>query len=418
MTAFLLLLLAYTISQFDRGFLAMVAPDLGRDLGLSASDLALLSAAWFLAFAVGQVPSGLWLDRFGPRRTVAGLLMLAAFGTALLCAAQGFAAGLFAMALIGFGCAPALMGSLYLFGRLYPPERFAMLSSLMIGLGTAGDLLGSTPLALATEAFGWRPILAGLAAVTALSALLILWLIRDPPRLPEPDRTSFLRGYLTVAMMRPLWPLFPVVFVSYAVVIATRSLWVGSYLGSVHGFDALARGHGALAMSAAMALGGIAYGPLERLVRDPKTTALAGCLVTALAFVALGLLGAASAPLAVALLALIGGAGLSYAILMAHARRFLPAHLLGRGVSFMNILFMGGASAAQGLSAAFVLNAGALDPVSLYGRLFLAFGLVLLAASAVYARAPRAPVLAALTPDPGPPPPASAPGAPGRAGRA
>jgi hypothetical protein len=120
----------------------------------------------------------------------------------------------------------------------------------------------------------------------------------------------------------------------------------------------------------------------------------------------------------VALLALIGGAGLSYAILMAHARRFLPAHLLGRGVSFMNILFMGGASAAQGLSAAFVLNAGALDPASLYGRLFLAFGLVLLAASAVYARAPRAPVLVALTPDPGPPPPASAPGGPGRAGRA
>jgi predicted MFS family arabinose efflux permease len=392
-TAFLVLLLAYTISQFDRGFLAIVGPELGRDLGLSASDLALFSSAWFAAFAMGQVPTGLCLDRVGPRRTVGGFLVLAALGTGGLAFAHGFAGGLVAMALIGLGCAPALMGGLYLFGRLYPVERFAMLSSLMIGLGTTGDLLGATPLALATQAFGWRPILVGLAALTLGSALLIFALIRDPPRVTEPARASLLRGFATVAGMRPLWPVFPVVFVSYAVVIATRSLWVGSYLGNVHGFDALARGNGALAMSAAMAFGGIGYGPLERIVRDPKRTALGGCLVTGLALTALGLLGARSSALAVALLALVGAAGLSYAILMAHARRFFPVHLLGRGVSFMNILFMGGASAVQGLSSLFVLHAAGLDPATLYGRLFLAFGLALLAATAVYAFAPRAPSL-------------------------
>lgn len=414
MTAFLVLLLAYTISQFDRGFLAIVAPDLGRDLGLSASDLALLSSAWFAAFAAGQVPTGLCLDRIGPRRTVAGFLVLAALGAAGLAFAQGFGGGLAGMALIGLGCAPALMGSLYLFGRLYPVERFAMLSSLMIGFGTTGDLLGATPLALATQAFGWRPILLGLAAVTLGSALLILALIRDPPRVVEPARTSLLRGFATVAAMRALWPVFPVVFVSYAVVIATRSLWVGAYLGSVHGFDAIARGNGTLAMSAAMALGAIGYGPLERALRDPKRTALGGCLVTGLALTALGLVGARSASVAVALLAVVGAAGLSYAILMAHARRFFPAHLLGRGVSFMNIVFMGGASAVQGLSSLFVLHAPGLDPATLYGRLFLAFGLALLAATAVYAFAPRAPGLIAATP----PPPGSWPAAPGREDRA
>ncbi|KTS33101.1 MFS transporter, partial [Methylobacterium indicum] len=257
MTAFLVLLLAYTISQFDRGFLAMVAPDLGPDLGLAASDLALLSAGWFLAFAIGQVPTGLLLDRVGPRRTVAGFLVLAALGAGLLGLAQGFAGAAAAMALIGLGCAPALMGGLYLFGRSYPPERFAMLSSVMIGLGTSGDLLGSTPLALASHAFGWRTILVGLALVTLAAAGLVLWLIEDPPRLSDPSKgptkTSIWRGFAEVARMRALWPVFPVVFVSYAVVIATRSLWVGSYLGAVHGLDPLQRGNGTLAMSAAMA---------------------------------------------------------------------------------------------------------------------------------------------------------------------
>ncbi len=426
MTPFLVLLLAYTISQFDRGFLAMVAPDLGPDLGLQPSDLALLSAGWFLAFALGQVPTGLLLDRVGPRRSVAGFLVVAALGAACLGFAQGFASAAAAMALIGLGCAPALMGGLYLFGRVYPPGRFAMLSSLMIGLGTAGDLLGSTPLALASHAFGWRAILFGLSAVTLLAAGLVLWLIVDPPRLADPPRTSVWRGFAEVARMRALWPIFPVVFVSYAVVIATRSLWVGAYLGSVHGLDALQRGNGTLAMSAAMAMGAIGYGPLERLVRDPKRTALGGCLVTGLALSGLGLFGGGSTALAVVLLALIGAAGLSYGILMAHARRFFPAHLLGRGVAFMNIVFMGGAAAAQGLSALFVLGTGGLAPDALYGRLFLAYGLALLAATAVYAFAPREPVFGQIGPvDPGrgtpeatPPPLASAPAEPGRAGRA
>ncbi|AWN51692.1 MFS transporter [Methylobacterium sp. 17Sr1-1] len=391
MTSFLVLLLTYTISQFDRGFLAMVAPDLGPDLGLQPSDLALLSAGWFLAFAAGQVPTGLLLDRVGPRRTVAGFLVVAALGAACLGLAQGFSGAAAAMALIGLGCAPALMGGLYLFGRVYPPERFAMLSSLMIGLGTAGDLLGSTPLALASHALGWRAILFGLSAVTVAAAGLVLWLIVDPPRLADPPRTSVWHGFAEVARMRALWPVFPVVFVSYAVVIATRSLWVGSYLGSVHGLDALQRGNGTLAMSAAMAAGAIGYGPLERLVRDPKRTALGGCLVTGLSLAALGLLGGGSTALAVALLALTGAAGLSYGILMAHARRFFPAHLLGRGVAFMNIVFMGGAAALQGLSALFVLGTGGLSPDALYGRLFLAYGLALLAATAVYAFAPRKP---------------------------
>ncbi|WP_298959957.1 MFS transporter [uncultured Methylobacterium sp.] len=413
MTAFLVLLLAYTISQFDRGFLAIVAPDLGRDLGLSAADLAILSASWFGAFAAGQVPTGLCLDRFGPRGTVAVFLVLAALGGAVLALAHAFGMALAAMVLIGFGCAPALMGGLYLFGRLYPPGRFAMLSSMMIGLGTAGDILGSAPLALAVRAFGWRPILAALAVLTAATAALIVALIRDPPRLNAPGTPgqagpSLLGGFAAVAAMRPLWFIFPVVFVSYAVVIATRSLWVGGYFAEVHGFDTLARGNGTLAMSVAMALGGIGYGPLERWVGEPKRTALAGCLVTGLAFVALGLLGARSPAGAVALLALIGAAGLSYAILMAHGRLFFPAHLLGRGVALMNIVFMGGACAVQALSAAFVLRAGGLDPAALYGRLFLAFGLALLAATALYARAPRAPVSA-------PPRPACAPAAPGRA---
>jgi hypothetical protein len=87
------------------------------------------------------------------------------------------------------------------------------------------------------------------------------------------------------------------------------------------------------------------------------------------------------------LLAAIGFFGMTYAILMVHARAFMPAHLLGRGVTFMNCVFMAGAGLAQSLSGRFVQWAGAqgMAPVDIYGRLHTAFGLILLAAGGVYA---------------------------------
>jgi predicted MFS family arabinose efflux permease len=394
--AFLILLAAYTLSQFYRAFLAIVAVDLDRDLGLTAADLGQVSAAWFVAFAFGQFPVGYALDRFGPRRTVSAFMIAAVAGAAWLAAASSKAECLAAMALIGLGCAPVLMGSLYLFGRVYPPERFAMLSSLIIGLGSAGNLIGATPLALAAETFGWRAALAGMAAVTAASALLVALALRDPERLQPAGDGAGTGGFLEIAAMRGLWLIFPVTLVSYAVVIATRALWIAPFLADTHGFDAIARGNAAFVMGVAMSLGALAFGPAERLIGDPKRTVLVGCGLTGLLYVALGLAGPTSAVAAVALLAGIGAAGMTYGIIMAHARRFFPAHLLGRGVTLMNFVFMGGAGLTQLLSGAFVSRAGAAGsmPADTFATLFMAFGAALLAATALYVLAPARPARA------------------------
>ena len=393
MPAFLALLLAYVLSQFYRAFLAVVAADLSRDLGLSASDLGLVSSAWFAAFAVGQIPVGLALDRFGPRRTVAGGMLFAVAGAALLAFASGFGGAAAALAVIGLGCAPVLMGAMYLIGRTQPPERFATLSALMIGLGNLGNLAGATPLALASAAFGWRWTMLAIAALTALAALLVALTVRDPPPAEGGPEGAGLAGYRDLLAIPALWLLLPVVATGYAVVIAARSLWIAPYLGELHGFDAIARSNAAFVMAAAIAAGALAYGPLERWVGDPKRTALAGSALTAAGFVAIGLAGHAGGGLAVALFALVGAAGLTYGTLMTHGRRFLPARLLGRGMTLLNIGFIGGAGLLQAASAAFVRHADAagLPAATTYGRLYLAFGLGLALATAVYARAPRGP---------------------------
>ena len=79
------------ISQFYRTTLAAIAPELMHELTLSAGELGLASSAFFLAFAAMQIPVGMLLDRFGPRRTVPSLLILAVTGAITISQAEGFA---------------------------------------------------------------------------------------------------------------------------------------------------------------------------------------------------------------------------------------------------------------------------------------------------------------------------------------
>lgn len=390
MQGFLVLLFAYTLSQFYRSFLAVIAGDLSRELGLDAAQLGSISAAWFVAFAVAQFPVGVALDRIGPRWTLAGLSLVAVVGAVSLASAGSFGACVAAMALIGIGCAPALMASMYVFARTYAFGRFATLSSTLIGLGTVGNLLGATPLALAVERLGWRPSMLLVAGLTAVSALLVAAFLRDPlPVRPERPHSSMLGGLRTVLTLRALWPLLPITAVSYAVVIATRALWIAPFLGSVHRLDVSDLGYAALAMGVAMSLGALAYGPIERTF-GAKTTTLCGVTSCALAFLGLGLWGHEGLLLATAFLAAIGALGMSYAILMAHAREFIPPELLGRGVTFMNFVFIAGAGIVQWCSGLFVRwsEGEGVSPVLTYGRLHLAFGTLLLAAVAIYVFAP------------------------------
>lgn len=394
MAALAVLLFAYVLSQFFRAFLAIVAADLTRELGLDAAQLGSLSAVWFAAFAFTQFPVGITLDRFGPRGTIAGFMLLAVAGAGWFAAAGSYTSLIVSMALIGAGCAPVLMGSLYYYGRVAPPERFAMMASITIGVGTFGNLLGATPLALAVARFGWRPSIAAIAAVTLLAAALVLLVLRDPPQVRrEGEQAGVLAGLGEIARIRALWLMLPLMLVSYAVVIALRSLWIAPFFGQVHGFDAVERGNAALAMGAALSLGALAYGPFERWIGGPKPATLAGSIITAAALLTLGLAGHASALAAVALYVVVGAIGMTYGILMAHARLFFPPHLLGRGVTAMNFVFIGGAGVLQWLSGQFVQAqtvAGA-APADTYAHLHLAFGLALALATAAYVFAPARP---------------------------
>lgn len=374
MRAFLTFLAAYVLSQFYRSFLAVIAPELANELALDPQALGNLQAYWIAGFVAMQLPVGWALDRLGPRRTIS-ILMLAAVAGALLFARARSAFDLnIAMALIGIGCSAIYMGAIYVFGRINRPEQFALLCSWLLGIGAAGNLLAASPLAWAAASIGWRGAMLAMAGLTLLSALSVLALIRDPPRIGSSGFFSGITGILT---LRALWPLLPLALVSYSVVLALRGLWAGPYFTDVHGLSAVERGHALLAMAAAMSAGAMIYGPLDRILGTRKWVVVGGSTVTAACFLALGL-ASPSLTSAILLTAVLGAFGMTYGVLMAHGRSFVPDHLLGRGITLLNILLIGGTGLLQPISGA-LMNAG-----GSYQMLFALFGLMLAAATAVY----------------------------------
>lgn len=376
------LVLAYVMSQFYRAFLAVLTPVLGADLGVTAEDLAAASGLWFLTFAAFQIPVGLALDRVGPRVTSALLFGVGGAGGALLFAfAEGPGTIKLAMALIGIGCSPVLMASYYIFARLYSPAVFGTLAGALVGLGNFGNIGSSLPLALAVEAFGWRPTVLMLALVTLAIALATLVLLRDPPKVEGGARGSI----LDLLRLPALWLIIPMIMVCYFPSAAIRGLWVGPFYSGVYGADAALIGKVTLAMGIAMILGNFAYGPLDRLLGTRKWLIFGGNVAALICLAALWAF-PLSGPVAVAvMLAALGFFGASFPMMMAHGRAFFPPHLVGRGVTLLNLFSLGATGIAQYASGWIHAGAASTPPEAAFTPIFAAFALALIIGLAIYA---------------------------------
>ena len=380
------LAVAYVFSQFYRSFLAVLTPALTAELGATSADLSMASGAWFAAFALMQFIVGVSLDRFGPRRTAAVLLGVAGGGGAFIFAAatQPWMITL-GMVLIGIGCSPVLMASFFVFARTFRPARFAVLASWFMAIGMAGNVIGSSPLAIAAEALGWRAVMGGLGALTVLSALAVQALLRDPPQ-TEADRaenTGF-KGYLELIRMPVLWPIIPLVAVHYAPSAGIRGLWTGPYLADVHGAGTLLIGDVTLWMALSMVAGSFLYGPLDTLLKTRKWVIFGGTGRGLAAMAVRALSPEIALTPATVLLIVIGVSGAGYGVAMAHARAFFPAQLTGRGVTMMNFFSIGGVGLMQFLTGAVVSSREAAGPVEAYGALFGFYAVVVASALAIY----------------------------------
>lgn len=379
------LILAYVLSQFYRAFLAVMAPVLATDIGATAEDLSRASGLWFVVFALMQLPVGWALDNIGPRRLAASLLALGGGGGAVVFAFSSTPEHVqIAMVLIGIGCSPVLMASYYIFARMYSPKIFATLAGAVIGIGAFGNIAGSLPMAWAVEALGWRETMGGLAVVTLLVSALIWILVQDPPNVQNQGGAK--GSVLDLLKIPALWAILPLMFVNYTAPAALRGLWAGPFLKDVYGLDASGIGAVTLAMGIAMVIGNFAYGPLDRVFGTRKWVIFTGNMLAVSCVFGLWFAPEGGLWKITALLAAIGLFGSSFPMMVAHARSFFAPHLVGRGVTLINMFGIGGVGifqfASGGIFAA--TKTGATNAAAPYQAVFLFFAVPTLIGCLIY----------------------------------
>lgn len=366
------LVLGYTLSQFYRAFLAVMTPTLHDQIGAGPADLALSSGLWYISFALMQLPVGWGLDRFGPKATTALVLGVGGGGGAAIFALASTPWHLhIAMTLLGLGCAPVMMGSYYIFARTLPTAAFSAASGAVVGIGSLGNILGAAPLVWAIEQLGWRETLWLLSTVTLVVAATIQIAVTDPPRLGHDQPKGSLRGLL---QLRALRLIFPLLSITYAASACIRGLWAGPYLSEVFGASDRMIGWVTLGMGLAMVTANLMIGRVVRLLRSDRAATMAVNVMLVCVLTALSLMPDVSLGLSAALLIAICLSDSSYSLIMAHCRAFLPPHLVGRGITFLNMVAITGVGLMQFMSRPVYLGASAAhEPGTAYGYVFAFF---------------------------------------------
>lgn len=387
MRELLILCFAYAISLFYRGMISVIAPEISADLSLNESGLGLLSSTFFISFAIAQIPCGLALDRLGARLSIGLFMWLAVLGTALFSLAESSSLAFVGQVLIGVGCAPIFTGSMIFVGRNYPPERFAYFTALIIAVGSIGDLLGTTPLALLAEWVGWQSALLLVMVLAALAASCCLWGLKpDRPDGTPHSLAAMLHGMARVTTVRGLWPIIPMFLASYAVLMAIRGLWSGPYLADVFHLGTGERGNIILAMSIALGVGTFMLGVLDRWLKKTKRLVIASSVLTLVPLLLLTVYPSQGPYFAMWAFVAIGLFGFNYPLLMSHCRTFLAPAYYGRGMAFLTALSFIGVFLIQSVSGWMMALANDMQmiPSEQYRLLFILLAGALALATVVY----------------------------------
>ncbi len=381
----------YYLSYLLRNVNAVIAPELTLELGLSGADLGLLTSAYLLAFGAFQLPLGLLLDHYGPRRVEAALLLIASAGCVLFGLGGGLPELALGRAMIGLGVSACLMASFKAFSIWFPPERQASLNAAVMAAGGLGALTATVPVGWVLPITGWRGAFFGLA-VLLLCAAAAIFSTPDKTRTTagEPLRQQ-LRGLAEILRSPTFWRFAPQTAMIVGGFMAMQGLWAVPWMMNFNGYTRDAAAFHLLLTGGAMLAGFLAIAffvtPLARRGIPPERILAVGtgAGVAMNIAIALDLLPTLLSWCLIGLVFAVGN--LAYALLQ---NNFAP-QLSGRANTALNLCAFAGAFGLQWGFGALVdlLGASGLAPRAAFQWTFGALVVLQAASYAWYLRGGR-----------------------------
>jgi predicted MFS family arabinose efflux permease len=343
---FLPFALGHYLSSLLRNVNAVLAPHLVGALALTPGQLGLLTSAFFFAFALVQLPVGIALDRYGPRRVQVILLMLAATGALLFATGRSFGQLVLARAVIGCGLGGCFMSAVKAISTWISPKRLPSVQGYLIAVGGLGAASSTMPVRMLLQHTDWRGLFMLLALLTACSGLLI-WLIT--PRSTAPGGAPpTVRSVLDVYRAPAFRTTISLVLVPHAIFFGIQGLWIGRWLYDVARFPDAAVAYLLYMGMASVIFGAIAVGMITewagRRGIEALDVAAVGVFFFILVQVAIVCNWRPSLQLLSVLFTLVGTiTGIEYAIVA----QSLPRALTGRAATCLNLLIFIGAFVVQ-----------------------------------------------------------------------
>ncbi|MDL5361151.1 MFS transporter [Halalkalicoccus sp. NIPERK01] len=285
-----ILALAFLLVNVYRLSTAVISGELMDALGTTGAQLGTLHAIFFLVYAVMQIPTGILVDRVGPRLTAAGGAVVMNLGAVWFALATTYGSALGGRFLIGLGGSVIFVSMLRFCANWYRVDEFGTMNGLSFAVGGVGGILATTPFAVAIDLVGWRTTvlvlgLFGLAVAGATAAF-----VRDSAEqaglepienVPEQPRLSIgeIRSFTArIVSDRWTWVIAVLLYCTGGVNLTLVGLWGIPYVVQVYGISVTAASTITLLGGVGSVVGPPAFGRLSEEVERPTAFVVVGAI--------------------------------------------------------------------------------------------------------------------------------------------
>ena len=341
LTAFLPFALGYFLSFLFRSLNAVVAPALRSELGLDDAAIGVVTSMYLAAFTLAQLPAGVALDRFGPRRVAPIMLLATALGAVIFALGQDVVTLSIGRALIGLGLSVALMCGFKANVLYWPMARLPLVNAVMMTFGGLGAAMATRPVQWLLVDFDWRQIFLGLGAITVAVALYQLLAAPRYERGGKGRLADELSGLMGVLRTPLFWKAGLAPTFSLGVWVCYTSFWAAGWLRDVAHLDEPSVGIALFALSIAIVPGYFFSGMIVDLLHRRGVRGGRVLLVYGLLFLAIHVPIALNVTAAPKLLwfAYVMFGGMSVVCYALVTRAFAP-ELAGRVNTTLNLICM------------------------------------------------------------------------------
>lgn len=342
----------YAYEYFLRITPNVITYELMQSYHIDAAALGNLAGFYYYAYTPMQLPVGLMMDKFGPRRLLTLACLLCALGSYMFAGSTIISVAAVGRFLVGFGSAFAFVGVLKLATIWLPPDRLALISGIATALGALGGIVGEVALEKLVNDVGWRSTVLISAWMGVFLAIILISVIRD--RRKDQIKAHIhinwhevFHGFFLIIKNKQIWLNGLIGCLMYLPISAFAELWGKPYLEVAHGFTSLQSAYAVSTLFSGFAIGGMALGLISDSLRNRKKVMLAGAITALIAILLILGISTLNASLLFILLFVFGFSFGAEVIVFAIGRELSLKSAAGTAIAFTNMLVMLGGAIFQ-----------------------------------------------------------------------